>query len=217
VVFYESPKGSVKVELGNRYLAALYAWLLPGAGHFYQRRYTKGLLFSLTILTTYFVGFWLGDGRVVYASWKTNDVRWQFVVQCFVGAPTFPAIIQAVNAKENVAPLWIRNYRYPASDPGGKPGTPAFSRVTDPKELTRLANRKIPDGFMAAPFGPVTTTDPDVLSAWHAELGHNFDIATLDTFIAGLLNLLVIYDAFAGPGMFFEGSEEDEDQDKDES
>lgn len=209
VVFYESPKGTVRVELGNRYMAAFYAWLLPGAGHFYQRRYTKGLLFSLTILTTYFVGFWLGDGRVVYASWKTNDVRWQFVVQCMVGAPTFPAIIQAVNAKENTAPMWIRNYRYPAND-----GTNlAFSQVSDPKELTRLGKRKIPDGFMAAPFGRVTTTEPDVLSAWHAELGHNFDIATLYTFVAGLLNLIVIYDAFAGPGMFFEGSEDEDDDD----
>jgi hypothetical protein len=208
VVFYESPKSTVRVELGNRYIAAVCAWLLPGAGHFYQKRYTKGLLFSVTILTTYFVGFWLGDGRVVYASWKTNDVRWQFIVQCLVGAPTFPAMIQAINAKENTAPLWIRNYRYPLNDKDNIP----YSRVTDPKELERLANRKIPDGFMAAPFGNVTTTEPDVLSAWHAELGHNFDIATLYTFIAGLLNLLVIYDAFGGPGMFLEGSEDEDEK-----
>lgn len=211
MVFFESPKGTVRVELGNRYLAALYAWLLPGAGHFYQGRYAKGLLFSLTILTVYFVGFWLGDGRVVYASFKENDVRWQFFVQCLVGAPTFPALVQATTGSENSPPLWIRNYRYPPN----QAGRPAFSRIDDPAEVQRLGTAAIPDGFMAAPYGEVTLSEPDVLSAWHAELGHLFDIATLYTFVAGLLNLLVIYDAFAGPGMLFEGDDEESDEDKD--
>ncbi|MBL8891094.1 MAG: hypothetical protein JNL67_14015 [Planctomycetaceae bacterium] len=206
MVYYESPKNTVRVELGNRYLAALYAWLLPGAGHFYQRRYTKGLLFSITVLTTYFIGFWLGDGRVVYASWKKHDWRWQFVAQCFVGAPTFPALIQALQTDEKSPPLWIRNYRYPPNDKTN----PAYSRITEPSELKRLGKSAIPDGFMAAPFGEVSPTEPDVLAAWHAELGHYFDIATLYTFVAGLLNLLVIYDAFAGPGMYLEGTEEED-------
>lgn len=210
MVFFESPKGTVRVELGNRYLAALYAWLLPGAGHFYQGRYAKGLLLSLTILTVYFIGFWLGDGRVVYASFKQNDVRWQFFVQCLVGAPTFPAIVQAATVSENSPPLWIRNYRYPPN----QPGRPAYSRIEDPAEIQRLGAAAIPDGFMAAPSGEVTLSEPDVLSAWHAELGQLFDIATLYTFVAGLLNLLVIYDAFAGPGMLFEGDDEESDEDK---
>jgi len=211
VVFYESPKGSVRVELGNRYLAALYAWLLPGAGHFYQRRYTKGALFSLTILTTYFVGFWLGDGRVVYASLKENDVRWQFFVQVLVGVPTFPAVVQSLRDSEKDEPFWIRNYRYPADElRENEDVIKPFSRITDPADLRRLGKRAIPDGFMAPPHGKVSLNSPDVLSAWHAELGHNFDLATLYTFIAGLLNLLVIYDAFAGPAMFFEGDEDDE-------
>lgn len=209
MVFFESPKATVRVELGNRYMAALYAWLLPGAGHFYQRRYTKGILFSITILATYFIGFWLGDGRVVYASFDKNDFRWQFFVQCLVGAPTAPAVIQAARRDENTPPLWIRNYRYPGDEQNSYP----FSQVTDDAELKRLGRRAIPDGFMAAPYGKVSLNSPDVLAAWHAELGHNFDIGTLYTFVAGLLNLLVIYDAFAGPGIFFEGSEEDDDED----
>jgi hypothetical protein len=218
VVFYESPKGSVKVELGNRYLAALYAWLLPGAGHFYQKRYTKGALFSLAILTTYFVGFWLGDGRVVYASLKENDVRWQFFVQVFVGAPTFPALVQALRDSERDDPLWIRNYRFPADEVGDDDDVyKPFTRITDPADLERLGKRAIPDGFMAAPRGKVSLNSPDVLSAWHAELGHHFDLGTLYTFIAGLLNLLVIYDAFAGPAMFFEGEDDDDGGGSDDS
>ena len=34
---------------------------------------------------------------------------------------------------------------------------------------------------------------------WHDELKGFFEIATLYTMIAGLLNLLAVYDAFAGP------------------
>ncbi len=213
MVFYESPKGSVRVELGNRYLAALYAWLLPGAGHFYQRRYTKGMLFSITILTIYFVGFWLGDGRVVYASFEKNDFRWQYFVQCFAGSPTFPAALQGFRRSQKMEPLWIRDYRYPADEQKHVP----FSRVTDSADLKRLGNRALPDAFMAAPAGEVTLNNPDVLSAWHAELGHNFDIGTLYTFVAGLLNLLVIYDAFAGPAIFSEGDDDEEEPNPSES
>jgi hypothetical protein len=37
------------------------------------------------------------------------------------------------------------------------------------------------------------------LSVWQRRLGRFFDIGTLYTMLAGLLNLLVIYDAWAGP------------------
>ena len=39
----------------------------------------------------------------------------------------------------------------------------------------------------------------DVLGMWHLEMKHNFEYGTLFTVIAGLLNILAIYDAFAGP------------------
>ena len=39
----------------------------------------------------------------------------------------------------------------------------------------------------------------DELSRLHRELHHYFELGTLYTVIAGLLNLLVIYDAVAGP------------------
>ena len=39
----------------------------------------------------------------------------------------------------------------------------------------------------------------DQLSRWQRLLGRNFEIGTLYTVIAGMLNLLVVLDAFAGP------------------
>ncbi|MEM7313216.1 MAG: DUF6677 family protein, partial [Planctomycetota bacterium] len=60
----------VEVDLKNRPLAAFLAWLWPGAGHVYQGRYGKGMLFMVCILVTYFWGLALGDGHVVYASFR---------------------------------------------------------------------------------------------------------------------------------------------------
>jgi hypothetical protein len=37
------------------------------------------------------------------------------------------------------------------------------------------------------------------LAQWHRRLGKFFEIGTLYTMLAGMLNLLVIYDAWAGP------------------
>jgi hypothetical protein len=34
---------------------------------------------------------------------------------------------------------------------------------------------------------------------WNHRLGHFFEIGTLYTMLAGMLNVLVIYDAWAGP------------------
>ncbi|MEZ6109312.1 MAG: DUF6677 family protein, partial [Pirellulaceae bacterium] len=64
------------VELRDATWAALLAWIFPGAGHFYQRRFVKAGIFSITILATYIAGLVIGGGQVVYASWRPNDYRW---------------------------------------------------------------------------------------------------------------------------------------------
>ena len=54
---------------------------------------------------------------------------------------------------------------------------------------------------MAPPPGPVYPNEMDVLGMWHVEMKHKFEMGTLYCIIAGLLNLLVIYDAFVGPAI----------------
>ena len=44
-----------------------------------------------------------------------------------------------------------------------------------------------------------STDEKDDLSAWHLDYHSYFELGTLYTMIAGLLNVLVIYDAYAGP------------------
>ncbi len=144
-----------ELDLRNRHLAAVLAWLIPGAGHFYQRRYFKSAVFSLCIFTSFLIGMFLAGGRCVYASWNDTEKRWQYALQAGIGLPAMPAAVQAWS---------IRNQ--------GRPIAP---------------------GFMAPP------ADPHQLDQWHADTASGFDMGTLYTMVAGLLNILVIFDAYAGP------------------
>lgn len=64
------------------------------------------------------------------------------------------------------------------------------------------------NGFMAPPLDtPQTWVDdsgreskqPNQLAKWTVEMHPRFEIGTIYTVIAGLLNVLVICDAYAGP------------------
>lgn len=149
------------VDLRNPWLAGLLAWLVPGAGHFYQRRFGKGALFMTCVLGTYFYGLSMGQGHVVYASWKKEDRRWQYLCQVGVGLPALPAIVQ--------------NKRVMAGQP------PLVADV------------------LAPPTQPVLPNDKDALAMWHEEGKWRFDLGTLYTMIAGLMNIMAVFDAFAGP------------------
>ncbi|MEQ8790585.1 MAG: hypothetical protein RIC55_30085 [Pirellulaceae bacterium] len=165
---------SIHIDLRKPGLAALLAWLWPGAGHLYQRRYAKGVLFMVCILGTYFFGLGISGGRAVYASFQSEDFRWQYVCQLGVGAPALPAIIQNRLVMNEEEPL-------------------------------------IGEGMMAPPEQPVLEQHADMLARWHEEMPTTFEMGTLYTMIAGLLNVLAIYDAYAGPVV---ASEEDEDEEK---
>lgn len=161
---------SQKIDLKNRNLAALYAWLVPGAGHFYQGRTTKGSLFLVCIMTTWMLGFALGGGHVVYASWQPGDKRWHYFLQAGVGVAALPALIQGNRMRQ----------------------------MTD-QGVTSRAYEPLWWGFMAPPHRPVIEDRTDEVSAWYATYGAGYEMGTWYTMIAGLLNILVIYDAYAGP------------------
>ena len=152
----------IEVDLRNPVAAAVWAWLWPGAGHLYQRRYAKGVLFMVCILVTYFFGLTLGDGHVVYASWTKGDRRWQYICQLGVGAPALPALVQSQRVRSGEQPLLA-------------------DVMAPPQEVNE------------------NPEEPDGLSKWHLKYHTFFELGTLYTMIAGLLNVLAIYDAYAGP------------------
>ena len=53
------------------------------------------------------------------------------------------------------------------------------------------------DDFLDRP--PYRLFRGDELSLWQRRLGRWFELGTLYTMLAGMLNVLAVYDAFAGP------------------
>ena len=201
-IFYqqEDDEEPIVVDLRDPKIAALLAWLFPGAGHFYQRRFAKGFLFMICVLITYFIGLGLGHGRVVYASFKKEDFRWQYCCQLGVGALAMPAIVQAMKVKNDAPPFFVLCERFPADYAIESKAT---MRITEQSNPEKYDGPTLKDGFMAPPPGPIfkNARRVDSLARWHFDYKHYFDLGTVYTIVAGLLNLLAIYDAYCGPAI----------------
>jgi hypothetical protein len=183
-----SPEGELEIDLKDPRLAAFLAWLVPGLGHFYQGRTGKGVLFFVCILGTFYYGLYIGQGRVVYASTEPVlsrnflNERWQYVCQLGVGLSAMPAIVQ--------------RFRVVNRDP------PLFGAGLD-NRFMRPPYKIPPEGTRFQSIDPTDKTNiiehPDELAQWNYELGEYFEIGTVYTVIAGLLNILAIFDAYGGP------------------
>ena len=159
----------LEIELKQPWLAAVLAWVLPGMGHLYQGRTGKGLLFFVCIMGTFLFGLWIGGGKVVYAS-SPGEEPWRWQYYCQLGV--------------------------------GGPALPALLKRTP------VEQRREDAGIMAPPAHvPVRVRDssgneaiqPNELEAWTVERHPGFELGTVYTVVAGLLNVLVICDAYAGP------------------
>jgi len=106
-------------------VAALLAFAIPGAGHWYQGRRFKATIYSVCILTIFVWGMILGGGQPVYsqliyrsegaaptAQLQASAPRMKFsfgyAAQVLVGAPAWPAIIQEMRIRNIDADInWI--------------------------------------------------------------------------------------------------------------
>jgi hypothetical protein len=162
-------------------VAACLAWLVPGLGHWYQGRRHKAVLFFVCILGTFVYGLHLGEGRVVYASWRDNDWRPHYLCQVGVGLAAMPALVQA----RRKTPIDFRIY----------PNFMAPPRLASADEARRLP--------------PLD----DTLDAVQKRLKRFWELGTVYTMIAGLLNLLAIYDAWGGPAFSMPAPAKKQDDD----
>ncbi len=290
---------SPQVDLKNPWIAATLAFLIPGAGHLYQGRVFKAVLYSVCILGTFFWGMVLGDWKVVYLKWELGKREIGYLSQVLVGLPALPALIQRERYKATQA---NRNGddklghltsgistsfrgRMIIADADGtmteevinghlqlEPAAEAvyqvsglFTGQTEHEEAVKLQlagsikigpklcasekilNERRLDGKKAASrfssqrrylqcqvvnedgieIGYLEGTIPRAFFDWfevppeeaalqnlHGKLGRFFELAKVFTWIAGLLNLLAIWDALEGPayGYGYEMEEPDEEQ-----
>jgi len=186
-----SPPLEKQVVLKDPALAALLAWLVPGLGHIYQGRTAKGLLYGICLLSTFAYGCYLGGSseigwaRVVYVAWREDDTRWAYLCQVGIGLPALPAVVQANRARNGREPRWNGFMAPPQPDGFGRPDDPAARALAGQPTLDAL-------NFHLRGF---------------------FELGTAYTMIAGLLNILAVYDAWGGPVFPEEAKKEEDEED----
>jgi TM2 domain-containing membrane protein YozV len=190
------PQTDQKLVLKDPALAALLAWLVPGLGHVYQGRTAKGVLFFVCLVSTFVYGCYLGGsskvgwGRVVYVAWRDDDTRLAYLCQVGIGLPALPAIVQASRAKKGSV-LWWNGFMAPPRPEGG-----------------------FGNGDAAAQHALAGQPSLDDLN-FH--LRGYFELGTAYTMIAGLLNILAVYDAWGGPVFPEPAKKEDEEETEEDS
>ncbi len=192
------------VHLPNPKLAALLAWLFPGLGHLYQGRRRKGFLFMASIVSLFLAGMVIGKGQVVYAS--TLPLApvppflydgWPFICQSGIGVVAIPGWIERSRYMANEGPLFISAfYPPPSSERDARERRVDLTSTDESGEEVRHPN------------GPAKR---------RYDLGFRFEVGMVYTVIAGLLNLLVVYDAHSGPMLAEEEKEDEEKKDAEKS
>ena len=282
-----------RVQLKNPIIAAVLAYLVPGAGHWYQGRRFKATIYSGCILTIFVWGMILGNWQPVYSQLvqrtRAESVQLEenlppmkfafgYGAQFLVGVPAIPSLVQEMRFRgedvniEFLSKDMISDFTGIFREQGDRllsaqpvsgqisvsPVNPAGSEEIE-GTLTTVA----PDGSTAeytlggkidlgravfgsprrefrcrviskdgVDFSPAASLqgtvsrsflnwfqaprDSQELDRLHGELSRKFDIACVFTWIAGLLNLLAIWDAAAGPAYGYgdETSKPDDDDDQ---
>lgn len=278
-----------RIPLKNHYLAAVLAYLVPGAGHVYQGRTFKGILYFVCILGAYIFGLSMSHWKAVYYRMDSSERNIAFFAQAGVGMFAIPAFVQSKRYSAQEASLrekykgdYERSRRnvvvdeLPISAPfvgemagPGEALHPIKGQITISKRAGELgeeiggtfsgqillekghaepielrldrpirldpligpgAERWLDSsvvevdeasvgniqGFIPRSLAnhlavPLGDNDIRLLSG---ELGKFFELAKIFTWIAGLLNILAVWDALEGPAYGY-GDEEESTGDSD--
>ena len=164
--------------------AAILSYLIPGLGQIYQGRYGKGILFMISLLGMFFLGQAMGNWQNVYVQKEEFGrnrgvaslfLRWHYAGQFWIGVAAWPALWQYFGMP--VPALPEQNHQI---EDNAEPEAPLNDRLR-----TFMHNfQKMPKESEVNEFLKRHDKTPDL--GW------------VYTVIAGMLNILVIYDAYAG-------------------
>lgn len=155
-------------------LAALLSYLIPGLGQIYQGRVGKGLLFFGGLYLLFFYGMWMGQWRNVWLP-ETDKLPPVAIAGLNLGG-----VGKAISYRVQFAgQFWIGTAAWPA--------VYQYAVFDDTKDAGPIFGK-----FERMP-------KEDELNDLQRNGNKRWDLGWVYTVIAGVLNLLVIYDAFAGP------------------
>lgn len=264
-----------RIDLKNPIIAGILAFLLPGAGHFYQGRMFKAVVYFVCILGLFFSGMAMADWKAVQPPPK-GDRKYvsylKYAAQLGVGLPSLYGIVQRERyySEDNVefgqTPVELTAEFYGEIElRGDQPvydeieGTvdlrPQVGNLGDVslagtlttevdgqtqtfqlapnvrlgKKIKASEYRTLEASIQRTPdtpydsIGSIRGVIPRSFLNWyqvpmdeaevqqlHAELGKYHELAMVFTWIAGLLNVLAIWDAVEGPAYGYDDEYEKE-------
>lgn len=177
--------------------AAVLSYLIPGLGQIYQGRIGKGILFFLCIYTLFFTGVYLGSGTVHLKHGEDTET---YSVSSNVYLPD----TYEQNNPFNLPRLAANLYNRPQFAGQFWVGIAAWPAVWQYVNYDRKQENGDPilGNFQRTP-------SEAALNAVHTSGDKLLELAWVFTVIAGVLNIMVIYDALAGPAFLPADMEED--------
>jgi hypothetical protein len=182
----EPSNNSVQAPRPVSLFAGVLSYIVPGLGQIYQGRVGKGLLFLVCLYGLFFTGMAMGEWKNVYLpdlAKDADDIRpWDNNVWHLPRPLTFLANVY--NRPHFAGQFWIGAAAWPA--------------------IWQYNNMNVPSKE-TSPFwhdfdrGPRDFQDDQAMNQFLTNSDKTPDLGWVYTVIAGVLNILVIYDAFAGP------------------
>ncbi|HEY7310963.1 MAG TPA: DUF6677 family protein [Gemmataceae bacterium] len=182
-----SVKSSSLAEQSTNPVAAVLSYLIPGLGQIYQGRIAKGVLFFVCVYTLFFMGVYLGSGTVHLKRTSGDET---YTVSSNVYLPDtaeqnnpfhLPTLLANLyNRPQFAGQFWVGIAAWPA----------VWQYLTYDK--TRDQGDSVLGHFERTP-------SESSLNALHTSGDKLMELAWVFTVIAGVLNVMVIYDALAGP------------------
>lgn len=170
------------------FLAGFLSYLVPGLGQIYQGRVSKGLLFLFSIYGLFFTGMYLGTGEVHAKDFQGNEKVYRITSNVYLpdsAAKNNPWNLpwkwaaNLYNRPHFLGQFWVGMVSWPAIwqyinyNPNQDSGPVFGTFMREPREET--------------------------INALQTAGDKRWDLGWVYTVIAGVLNIMVIYDAYAGP------------------
>lgn len=166
------------------YVAAVLSYLIPGLGQIYQGRVGKGVMFMICLLTMFIGGQAMGDWKNVYLPASDPREDNAFLKQIPVG-------------RRGIASMLLR-WHYGGQFWIGIAAWPAIWQYYS-MPVPSMQTSPFWHNFQKSQSDP---RDPEIerdYCDYVMRHDKDVDVSWVYTVVAGILNILVIYDALAGP------------------
>jgi hypothetical protein len=165
-----------------------------------QGRITKGLLFFFCVYGLFFYGMYIGSGSVTLGKDHYNVIGNVYLPATAEPPTVEPGTNKVIAGKNNPWGLWVfpanlyNRPQYLGQFWAGVVAWPALYHYAFPAKADKNEG-----GVWSEIKNFESTPSEEALNAVNTSGDKIFELGWVYTVIAGVLNIMVIYDAFAGP------------------